>query len=670
MKFVRGKDWSLSTRIGMFITAATLAGLFLLWLLISNLVVSLVTSNITNQMTDAVEARAEIINNYVSAAEEHLVAFSLGDEVRELLLDPTNPALVERAQQYTEDFAASKGVFEGLYIADTGTHSLTHLSREAIGRPTREGERLKQMQETILSVHRLTNIGIMQSPASGKMVISMYYPLFEGQTCIGYVGAAVYADQLMDSLLDLELEGLPGCQYIFLNADTGVYLYHENAKMLNTVTEDPNCLEIIKRVKAGDTVGVYSGDDGTFTVYRHLPEREWIFMVQDNRTEIFQDVDRMRVLTGVVCLLVASLILIVSLLRLRRVGRDLAVVKAAMEKLGRLELSPDQTLDRYISRGDEVGRIAATTRKLRGTLREAVGDVDRILDEIADGNLLVDVKKNRELYTGDFSSLAVSLETIQTKLTKLMRSINDVSARVTSGADQLASGSQNLAQGTTEQASAVQELVASMTTISDNISQSAARAGEANDQAADAAREVEKSKEQMDHMVSAMQEISGASAEIQKIIKTIEDIAFQTNILALNATVEAAHAGTAGKGFAVVAEEVRSLASKSAEASRSTTALIEHSVRAVDKGMALANETAVSLTQIVTMSEATASLISRISEAYTEQAEAVAQVSMGIDQISNVVQTNSATAEQSAAASQEQSGQARILKGLIAQFNL
>ena len=248
MKFLANKR--LATRIGIITSAITLAGMIFLWVFMSTNAASTVRGHITNQMTDAVESRAAIINEYVVSAERYTTAFALGSEVHELLKNPEDPVLLRQAQKYTEDFAAVKGVFEGLYIATPDTHVLTHTSQGAIGMTTRTGDSLKSFQETILAERQLTNLGIMKSPGTGSLILSMYYPIFEGQKCIGYVGAGVYASHLMDSLLNLNIEGLPTSEYVFLNVEDGVYLYHEDEALLNTQTTDPGYQEIIRRIQA------------------------------------------------------------------------------------------------------------------------------------------------------------------------------------------------------------------------------------------------------------------------------------------------------------------------------------------------------------------------------------------------------------------------------------
>ncbi len=276
----------------MITSAITVAGLLLLWLIVSGRISHMVENNITNQMIDAVESRASIINDYVTSAEEYMTAFALSSEVRELLADPEDPVLLQKGQKYTEDFAAVKGVFEGLYIGTPSTYVLTHTSAQAIGMTTRTGESLEEFRNTILAKPQLTNLGIMKSPGTGSMILSMYYPIFEEQKCIGYVGAGVYASRLMDVLLDLDIKGLPNSEYVFLNVDTGMYLYHEDDALLNTETTDIGYREILKRIKAdGNTqAGTYSYKDENgvkqLVVYKYLQDRNWVFMVRDNVAEV------------------------------------------------------------------------------------------------------------------------------------------------------------------------------------------------------------------------------------------------------------------------------------------------------------------------------------------------------------------------------------------------
>lgn len=303
MRFIENKK--LAVRIGVITTVITLAGMTLLWLAVSTNTASMVKNNIANQMTDAVKSRAAIIDEYVLSAEEYMTAFALGREVRDLLLNPEDPALLTQAQKYTEDFASIKGIFEGLYIATPETHVLTHTSQSAIGMTTRSGDSLKTFQDTILAGQELTNLGSMKSSGTGSMILSMYYPIFEGQQCIGYVGAGVYVSHLMDSLLHLDIKDLPDSEYVFLNVDTGVYLYHADDTLLNTETTDAGYLEIIRRIQAdgGTRAGTdsYQDENGTkrLVVYKYLKDRGWVFMVRDSEAEVYAAVTNVRVLAGV-----------------------------------------------------------------------------------------------------------------------------------------------------------------------------------------------------------------------------------------------------------------------------------------------------------------------------------------------------------------------------------
>ncbi|MCI8821680.1 MAG: HAMP domain-containing protein [Lachnospiraceae bacterium] len=369
---------------------------------------------------------------------------------------------------------------------------------------------------------------------------------------------------------------------------------------------------------------------------------------------------------GIVIAAVAFVITVVLALRLSvSITVPVKIIEAAMKEMvvGNLSVQVDY------SAGDEFGSMAASMGKVTKEVSAIVGDIERVLGAMADGDFTVH-SKAASAYVGDYEKIFHSMKKIKDTFNETLATLNRSATQVSSGADQVSSGAQALSQGATEQASSVEELAASINEISNNINQNAQGAQEASNKSMQVGEKAGESNDRMQDMLQAMADINASSGEIGKIIKTIEDIAFQTNILALNAAVEAARAGAAGKGFAVVADEVRNLASKSAEASKNTAALIENSLQAVENGKRIADETAQSLEVVINDIQEASSMMDTIAKASADQAESISQITLGIDQISSVVQTNSATAEESAAASEELSGQAQILNELVRKFRL
>ena len=329
---------------------------------------------------------------------------------------------------------------------------------------------------------------------------------------------------------------------------------------------------------------------------------------------------------------------------------------------GNLHLEP---LD--IVAKNEAGQLANAMNNTVIALNAYIGDISNMLTKMSDRDFTVESQVE---YSGDFEALQKAALRIKKHTSRFIVILNEMTSEINVNAEHIASASQQVATGTTEQASTIEELSSSIIEVSNNVDRNAEDARSAKNLSDDVSEHISEQSKQMQEMLDAMKDIEDKSAEIQKIIKTIDNIAFQTNILALNAAVEAARAGDAGKGFAVVADEVRNLASKSADAANNTTSLIQASIASVQHGSEIAKIAAESLENVVTLTGDTHNMIDNISVQSEQQAIAIRQITEAIEQISNVVQSNSAIAEETMAASEELDAKARELKTIVDRYTV
>lgn len=316
---------------------------------------------------------------------------------------------------------------------------------------------------------------------------------------------------------------------------------------------------------------------------------------------------------------------------------------------------------------DEIGRLAHSMRKSIRILGTYVDDIDRAMKLFSEGNF--DVQPDVE-WKGDFIGILNSFMAFEKSMADMIKGIQSVSDQVSSGAEQVSSGATELADGTTNQAAAVEELTATVEDVSEQVKQNSETANNISAKVVTLGDNILENNAKMHEMVNSMLEIKDASMQIDKIIETINDIASQTNLLALNASIEAARAGEAGKGFAVVANQVNQLADQSAQAAKESAVLIKTSVDAVGKGVLLAEETARQLEEIADNSKIITQEVAGIAETFADQTVEIQQINQGIEQINDVVQNNSATSEECAAASQEMNGEADHLRDMIREIKV
>jgi len=455
---------------------------------------------------------------------------------------------------------------------------------------------------------------------------------------------------------------------------TGEYIFHPDTEKITTIAEEQFVKDIINKVKneakVYDSLRYTEGEKEYIAAYNSISDHDWVFILTDATDEVFADVAAMKNNMSFLFLIFIMGLSVLAYTIIAVSIRPISEIEDTIIELGQLKLDAAENIKRYTKRRDEVGHIAVAVESLCDTLKNASDDVARILGEMANENFSVDVEQNKQYYIGDFEVIAEKLHVIKTNLVTVMEEIYMAADQVDAGSVQVASGAQLLSQGAIEQSAAIDEIVYNIRDIEDKVRNN-------SDNCADASSLMEKTagyladvNDKMQRLTGAMSNIDEASGKIKNIIKTIEDIAFQTNILALNAAVEAARAGEAGKGFAVVADEVRNLAAKSAEAVNLTAELVNRSVDAVQEGTEITEQTAVAMNALEDSANTVKGIVDQIASASAGQAEMVSRVNGDIVQISNVIQSNSATAQQSAASSEELSGQSGMLKALISRFRL
>lgn len=509
-----------------------------------------------------------------------------------------------------------------------------------------------------------------EDSVTGNMVVTFSAPVYDlnNKEIIGVAAVDVSIEDISKQVATMDTDFKDGGYTMLISNIGQVLASKDTERVLKNVSEigfddkilseiDKTTNKIIKYTENGKIrYGIVSDTrDAGWKVLLSISKDSYMALVKTS------------ISTTLVIYLIAFLILIIAIIAVTK-----SLVAPIQNLMNVTEELAAGNLDAEINieSKDETGRLAESMKKLVLRLNEYIIYIDEIsesLDRFSMGDLNIDLKQN---YEGDFAKIKNSLLQLSSIFKETIGKIVETSENVAVGSKEIANAAQVLAEGSLYQASTTEELTATVNDLSDRVSTNADNALNASKQVKTAGDLAIESNDQMKKMILAIEEINSKSTQISKIIKVIEDISFQTNILALNAAVEASRAGAAGKGFAVVADEVRNLATRSSDASKETTHLIEESVKAVQNGNLIAVKTGKMLENVLEEVSQSVKLIDEISLASVEQASALKQTLEGIEQISTVVQTNAATAQESSASSNELSNQAQILKNVASGFKI
>ena len=517
------------------------------------------------------------------------------------------------------------------------------------------------------------------SKITGELSIMVAAPLYadgiQGSSIVGVVYFVPHETFLNDIVSSIQVGENSRAYMINKSGDTIADITLETITVQNIENEAQSDTSLTDLAKIHESMrqgkngfGEYtSGEDKMFAAYAPVADTDgWSIAVtapQLNYLASTRDAMVINIAAIVISILLSA---VVALALSINIGKPMKACAKRMELLVQGDL--DTPMPKITSK-DETGMLAKSTASLVEGLSTVINDIGYLLNEMANQNLNVRTQ-HEDVYVGSFRNILLSMRNMKAELSDAIKQVNHSAEQVSAASSQLSASAQTLSQGTAEQASSVEELASRINEISEQAKHTASGALDVRGQTHQTGEEVSLCNQKMQNLMEAMDKIQTSSNEIEKILKTIDDIAFQTNILALNAAVEAARAGSAGKGFAVVAEEVRNLAGKSAEAAQNTSSLIEHSTDAVHTGSEIARNTAEILSEVVNSIQSVVDSIDNIAAVSNEQSDAVWQVSEGINQISIVVQSNSATAEEGASASEQLSAEAAGLKHLVNQFTL